>query len=83
MVLARRGLAVKLPCSHLFHEACIQSWLEKQHTCPTCRKQLPTRSAADRRDAAESDERRDDVLAWDDFARPRGTAPMPASGMYT
>lgn len=28
----------KLSCSHVFHEYCILSWLEKQNTCPTCRE---------------------------------------------
>ncbi|KAM0831317.1 hypothetical protein ACQ4PT_065615 [Festuca glaucescens] len=29
--------AKKLLCGHLFHEHCLRSWLERQHTCPTCR----------------------------------------------
>ena len=29
--------AKKLLCGHLFHVHCIRSWLERQHTCPTCR----------------------------------------------
>ncbi|XP_050386236.1 ERAD-associated E3 ubiquitin-protein ligase HRD1B-like isoform X2 [Argentina anserina] len=29
--------AKKLLCGHLFHVACLRSWLERQHTCPTCR----------------------------------------------
>ncbi|XP_054813267.1 ERAD-associated E3 ubiquitin-protein ligase HRD1B-like [Prosopis cineraria] len=29
--------AKKLICGHLFHVHCLRSWLEGQHTCPTCR----------------------------------------------
>ncbi|GLT44803.1 hypothetical protein SLA2020_186800 [Shorea laevis] len=29
--------AKKLLCGHLFHIHCLRSWLERQHTCPTCR----------------------------------------------
>lgn len=32
--------AKKLPCGHLFHVHCLRSWLERQHTCPTCRAPL-------------------------------------------
>ncbi|KAK6926158.1 Zinc finger, RING-type, partial [Dillenia turbinata] len=30
-------IAKKLVCGHLFHVHCLRSWLERQHTCPTCR----------------------------------------------
>lgn len=30
-------VAKKLRCGHLFHVHCLKSWLERQHTCPTCR----------------------------------------------
>ncbi|KAL6972237.1 ERAD-associated E3 ubiquitin-protein ligase hrd1a [Sarracenia purpurea var. burkii] len=29
--------AKRLNCGHLFHMHCLRSWLERQHTCPTCR----------------------------------------------
>ncbi|KAL0279648.1 UNVERIFIED_CONTAM: hypothetical protein PYX00_001155 [Menopon gallinae] len=32
--------ARKLPCTHLFHNACLQSWLEQDTSCPTCRMVL-------------------------------------------
>lgn len=36
--------ARKLPCSHLFHNACLQSWLEQDTSCPTCRMVLSIQS---------------------------------------
>jgi len=32
--------ARKLPCAHLFHNSCLQSWLEQDTSCPTCRLAL-------------------------------------------
>lgn len=29
--------AKKLPCGHMFHAHCLQSWLRRQLSCPTCR----------------------------------------------
>lgn len=28
---------LELPCSHVFHAACVRVWLQMQHTCPVCR----------------------------------------------
>nr|TFK44571.1 hypothetical protein BDQ12DRAFT_641326 [Crucibulum laeve] len=28
----------KLPCGHVFHFYCLRSWLERQQSCPTCRR---------------------------------------------
>jgi hypothetical protein len=37
---------VKLPgCGHAYHDVCVLSWLEKQHTCPLCRLEMPKREA--------------------------------------
>eukprot|EP00195_Chlamydomonas_chlamydogama_P015016 CAMPEP_0202908006 /NCGR_PEP_ID=MMETSP1392-20130828/44507_1 /ASSEMBLY_ACC=CAM_ASM_000868 /TAXON_ID=225041 /ORGANISM="Chlamydomonas chlamydogama, Strain SAG 11-48b" /LENGTH=956 /DNA_ID=CAMNT_0049597119 /DNA_START=64 /DNA_END=2934 /DNA_ORIENTATION=- len=30
----------KLPCKHLFHQSCIDQWMEGQATCPICRTSL-------------------------------------------
>ncbi|KAK0565312.1 E3 ubiquitin-protein ligase hrd1 [Tilletia horrida] len=28
----------RLPCGHIFHFHCLRSWLERQQSCPTCRR---------------------------------------------
>ncbi|KAJ4427703.1 hypothetical protein ANN_25355 [Periplaneta americana] len=38
--------ARKLPCTHLFHNSCLQSWLEQDTSCPTCRMVLSIQSPA-------------------------------------
>ncbi|XP_065064937.1 E3 ubiquitin-protein ligase AMFR-like isoform X2 [Rhopilema esculentum] len=32
--------ARKLPCSHIFHQSCLCSWLQQDTSCPTCRMSL-------------------------------------------
>ena len=35
----------KLACGHVFHLSCLQSWLERQQTCPICRGEIfPSRA---------------------------------------
>ncbi|OMO67631.1 Zinc finger, RING-type [Corchorus olitorius] len=31
----------QMPCSHQFHTACIQTWLNNSHYCPVCRYVMP------------------------------------------
>ena len=31
----------KLPCKHMFHEACIKKWFEQNNSCPICRMGFP------------------------------------------
>jgi len=40
----RMEVARKLPCGHLFHNACLRSWLEQDTSCPTCRTSLKART---------------------------------------
>lgn len=30
----------KLDCDHIFHRACIEPWLQRNNTCPICRKEI-------------------------------------------
>ncbi|KAJ3077163.1 E3 ubiquitin-protein ligase hrd1 [Podochytrium sp. JEL0797] len=37
----RENVAKKLPgCGHIFHLNCLRSWLERQQSCPTCRRSV-------------------------------------------
>ncbi|CDO76688.1 hypothetical protein BN946_scf184677.g8 [Trametes cinnabarina] len=36
----------KLPCGHIFHFQCLRSWLERQQSCPTCRRTVLENNAA-------------------------------------
>lgn len=36
----------KLKCGHCFHLECLRSWIERQQTCPTCRKDIGSDSSA-------------------------------------
>lgn len=57
-IICREDMALseglkKLHCDHVFHLACLRSWLERQQTCPICRHAiLPTDAAADGTGAA-------------------------------
>eukprot|EP00966_Prymnesium_polylepis_P139654 3226934-Prymnesium_polylepis.1 len=33
-------LLIRLPCGHLFHEACVERWLRQDSSCPHCRYNL-------------------------------------------
>ncbi|KAE9451751.1 hypothetical protein C3L33_16294, partial [Rhododendron williamsianum] len=53
--------AKRLNCGHLFHVHCLRSWLERQHTCPTCRAPVAppengTNSSGPHADAQQQDE---------------------------
>ncbi|KAI8609326.1 hypothetical protein BC830DRAFT_1071068, partial [Chytriomyces sp. MP71] len=36
------NVAKKLGCGHFFHLNCLRSWLERQQSCPTCRRSVLT-----------------------------------------
>ncbi|KAM7278536.1 hypothetical protein ACFE04_005670 [Oxalis oulophora] len=31
---------IYMPCSHIFHEECVVTWLRRDNSCPTCRSQI-------------------------------------------
>ncbi|KAI0940486.1 hypothetical protein AcW1_003667 [Taiwanofungus camphoratus] len=58
----------KLPCGHIFHFQCLRSWLERQQSCPTCRRTVLETSASNQAQAQ---------------GRPEGArapAPQPGAG---
>lgn len=42
----------KLPCGHVFHFYCLRSWLERQQSCPTCRRSVLETPAQEQQRAA-------------------------------
>lgn len=50
----------KLACGHVFHFHCLRSWLERQQSCPTCRRDVLGRPSGSRnRDPAPPPEAAD------------------------
>ena len=51
-IICREDMALseglkKLRCGHVFHLACLRSWLERQQTCPICRNSILPASTAE------------------------------------
>ncbi|KAH9994003.1 hypothetical protein BJV77DRAFT_1102568, partial [Russula vinacea] len=72
----------KLPCGHIFHFHCLRSWLERQQSCPTCRRPVldtttPTTGRVEQADALRG------AAAVPQGAAPFGPAadvPQPPAG---
>lgn len=73
----------KLPCGHIFHFHCLRSWLERQQSCPTCRRPvLETMTPATGR-VEQADGLRAAAAAPQGVAPPFGPAadmPQPPAG---
>ena len=44
--------AMRVPCGHLYHEACLNPWLRTGNQCPVCRYELPSVDAEHERGRA-------------------------------
>ncbi|KAI0633905.1 hypothetical protein C8Q77DRAFT_1057555 [Trametes polyzona] len=63
----------KLPCGHIFHFQCLRSWLERQQSCPTCRRTVLDNNATQNAQQAPGQ-------GPQGAARPRpGAAPLPGA----
>ena len=47
----------KLPCNHIFHTTCLQSWFQRQQTCPTCRMDILSMGLNNQRAAQQGGQR--------------------------
>ena len=47
-IICREEMLVgkKLPCNHIFHVHCLRSWFQRQQSCPTCRMDVLSQTAA-------------------------------------
>ncbi|KAF8024648.1 hypothetical protein BT93_F1733 [Corymbia citriodora subsp. variegata] len=43
--IAMGNQLVRMDCSHEFHKNCIEAWLRIHHTCPLCRRELPSKKS--------------------------------------
>eukprot|EP00762_Andalucia_godoyi_P008468 ANDGO_05759.mRNA.1 E3 ubiquitin-protein ligase RING1-like len=39
------GIAIRMPCKHVFHQECLMPWLKDHNSCPSCRMELETDNA--------------------------------------
>uniref|UniRef100_A0A0X3Q6B8 E3 ubiquitin-protein ligase AMFR n=1 Tax=Schistocephalus solidus TaxID=70667 RepID=A0A0X3Q6B8_SCHSO len=66
----------QLRCGHVFHDACLRSWIEHMPTCPTCRANIPDLNPP-RDDAIQ--ERELNATASSYVASPARRIPLPYS----
>mmetsp|Transcript_54927 Transcript_54927/g.141442 ORF Transcript_54927/g.141442 Transcript_54927/m.141442 type:complete len:229 (+) Transcript_54927:111-797(+) len=69
---------LQLPCQHVFHGSCGESWLERQLVCPICRAQVPSldgcvRLSVSRAPAGAVSSYSGPVDLWQMLASPRPT----------
>ena len=54
-VFDRGEIVMKLHCRHLYHAACVQSWLKEHNTCPLCRIEMPKAAPGKARRSEEAE----------------------------
>ncbi|BHF60213.1 hypothetical protein SprV_0100317600 [Sparganum proliferum] len=64
----------QLRCGHVFHDACLRSWIEYMPTCPTCRASIPE-LAPPRDDTTQETESGATMSSY--AASPEGHVPLP------
>lgn len=69
----------KLACGHIFHFHCLRSWLERQQSCPTCRRDVL--GAAVPPNQRDRDARNNAAAARQNAPNAAAPAPQPAAGV--
>lgn len=64
---ARESSVRELPCSHVYHRACIDRWFDLSNCCPTCRK--PVRPDEHTPVIPTRDQIRPDLDSWGAYVR--------------
>jgi E3 ubiquitin-protein ligase synoviolin len=71
----------KLPCSHILHFQCLRSWMERQQSCPICRRSVLDRPVAQPNgNANPGRQQQQQQQGRNDAARPGGHPPAPEPG---
>mmetsp|Transcript_5971 Transcript_5971/g.24986 ORF Transcript_5971/g.24986 Transcript_5971/m.24986 type:complete len:311 (+) Transcript_5971:129-1061(+) len=65
-----------LPCKHLLHKRCVDEWLQRNATCPLCRKSIYAEDAAD----AQQQRPGGHAAATGGAAAPGGADAAPSAG---
>ena len=67
----------KLPCGHILHFACLRSWLERQQSCPTCRRDVIAPSSVNTANIPRGPGQLANQLARMQANQVRGNPPAP------